>query len=399
MNFSFYIAKRYLFTKSRSKAINYITLIATIGIIVGTAALFIVLSGFAGLKAFSLEFTNLTDPDLKIFPTQSKTFVFSQDQREKMSAINGIATFSEIVEDKVLMRCDDKFLAVNLKGVDVYYPKRTIDSILSYGDWMQPDLPQVVSGWDVSNTLGFNTYDVTRTIRLYAPKPGSGQLLSVKDAFKSIKVVNVGLFQINDALNNSTVFTGIENAKYLFGTPDNAVSAIEITTKDADNLSQIIAELELLFENEVLVKNRVQLNAALYKMLNTEQLAVYLIFTLILIIALFNILGSIIMMILDKQKDLETLFSIGASRKTIQNIFFFQGVLMTVFGGVFGLLLGIVTIVLQQQFALVLITPTLAYPVVLSWVNVGIAFLTILVLGVIASRMASWQIKKLDFSA
>ncbi len=399
MNFSFYIAKRYLFTKSRSKAINYITLIASIGIIVGTAALFIVLSGFAGLKAFSLEFTNLTDPDLKIFPTQSKTFVFSQDQREKMSAINGIATFSEIVEDKVLMRCDDKFLAVNLKGVDVYYPKRTIDSILSYGDWMQPDLPQVVSGWDVSNTLGFNTYDVTRTIRLYAPKPGSGQLLSVKDAFKSIKVVNVGLFQINDALNNSTVFTGIENAKYLFGTPDNAVSAIEITTKDADNLSQIIAELELLFENEVLVKNRVQLNAALYKMLNTEQLAVYLIFTLILIIALFNILGSIVMMILDKQKDLETLFSIGASRKTIQNIFFFQGVLMTVFGGVFGLLLGIVTIVLQQQFALVLITPTLAYPVVLSWVNVGITFLTILVLGVIASRMASWQIKKLDFSA
>mgnify|MGYP001355838929 FL=1 len=388
-----------MFTKSKSKAINYITLIASIGIIVGTAALFIVLSGFAGLKAFSLEFTNLTDPDLKIFPTQSKTFVFSQGQRQKMSTISGIATFSEIVEDKVLMRCDDKFLAVNLKGVDVYYPEETIDSILSYGDWMQPDLPQVVSGWDVSNTLGFNTYDVTRTIRLYAPKPGSGQLLSVKDAFKSIKVVNVGLFQINDALNNSTVFTGIENAKYLFGTPENAVSAIEITTKDADNLSQIIAELKLLFENEVLVKNRVQLNAALYKMLNTEQLAVYLIFTLILIIALFNILGSIVMMILDKKKDLETLFSIGASRKTIQNIFFFQGVLMTVFGGVFGLLLGIVTIVLQQQFALVLITPTLAYPVVLSWANVGIAFLTILVLGVIASRMASWQIKKLDFSA
>ena len=399
MNFSFYIAKRYLFTKSKSKAINYITLIASIGIIVGTAALFIVLSGFAGLKAFSLEFTNLTDPDLKIFPTQSKTFVFSQGQRQKMSAINGIATFSEIVEDKVLMRCDNRFLAVNLKGVDVYYPKETIDSILSYGDWMQPDLPQVVSGWDVSNTLGFNTYDITRTIRLYAPKPGSGQLLSVKDAFKSIKVVNVGLFQINDALNNSTVFTGIENAKYLFGTPENAVSAIEIITEDGDNLSQIIAELELLFGNEVLIKNRIQLNAALYKMLNTEQLAVYLIFTLILIIALFNILGSIVMMILDKQKDLETLFSIGASRKTIQNIFFFQGALMTVFGGVFGLLLGIVTIVLQQQFAIVLITPTLAYPVVLSWANVGIAFLTILVLGVIASRMASWQIKKLDFLA
>ena len=258
-----------MFTKSKNKAINYITLLASIGIVVGTAALFIVLSGFAGLKAFSLEFTNLTDPDLKIVPKQSKTFTFSQQQKEKMAAMKGIISFSEIVEDKVLMRCEDKFLAVSLKGVDRQYPAQTIDSILSYGDWMQPDLPHVVSGWGVSNTLGFNTYDITKTLRLYAPKPGKGQLMSVKDAFRNMKVVNVGLFQINDALNNSRVFTTIENAKYLLGFSNEAVTAIEITTSEAFKQSQMISQLEALFDNQVEVKNRIQLNAALYKMLNT----------------------------------------------------------------------------------------------------------------------------------
>ena len=386
-----------MFTKSKNKAINYITLLASIGIVVGTAALFIVLSGFAGLKAFSLEFTNLTDPDLKIFPKQSKTFTFSQQQKEKMAAMKGVISFSGIVEDKVLMRCEDKFLAVSLKGVDRQYPAQTIDSILSYGDWMQPDLPHVVSGWGVSNTLGFNTYDITKTLRLYAPKPGKGQLLSVKDAFRNMKVVNVGLFQINDVLNNSRVFTTIENAKYLLGFSNEAVTAIEITTSKAFKQSQMISQLEALFDNQVEVKNRIQLNAALYKMLNTEQMAVYLIFTLILAIALFNILGSIVMMILDKKKDLQTLFSLGASRKAVQTIFFAQGFLMSFFGGLMGIFLGVGVIFLQQQFEMVLITPTLAYPVQMSWSNVGIAFFTILVLGTIASLLASCQIKKLEF--
>ena len=119
MNFSIYIAKRYLFAKSKNKAINYITAIAITGIIVGTAALFIVLSGASGLKSFTLKFTNLSDPDIKLLPTQHKTFKFKDGQAEKLKKINGIASFSEIVEDKSLMRCEDKFLSVELKGVEV----------------------------------------------------------------------------------------------------------------------------------------------------------------------------------------------------------------------------------------------------------------------------------------
>ena len=397
MNFPFYIAKRYLFTKSKNKAINYITIIASLGVITGTAALFIVLSGFAGLKAFSLEFTTLTDPDLKLFPEQSKTFIFSNDQRKKMSKIKGINSFSEIVEDKVLITCDDKFLAVDLKGVDSYYPQKTIDSILAYGDWMESDLPQIVSGWDITNKLGFDIYDLTKIIRLYAPRPGTGQLLSIREAFKSMKVVNSGIFQINDNLNNSLIFTSIDNAKYLLGISASEVSSVEIITTERANLKQINSELNNLFGSKIVIKDRTQLNGALYKMLNTEQLVVYLIFTLILIIALFNIVGSIVMMILEKKENLKTLFNIGATKRMVQKVFFLHGLLITFFGGLAGLSLGIIVIFVQQYFELVLITPTLPYPVILSWINILISFATIFILGSIASLLASFSIKKLDF--
>ena len=398
MNFSFYIARRYLFTRSKSKAINYITLIASLGIIIGTCALFIVLSGFSGLKAFSLEFTNLTDPDLKLLPKKSKSFIFTQQQKDKLSNIEGVVSYSAIVEDNILMNCEDRYMPVTLKGIDGTYPKNIIESILTYGDWLEADLPQIVSGWGITNTLGFSTYDITKTIRLYAPRPGTGQILSVRDAFKSLKVINVGIFQINDELNNSMVFTSIDNARYLLGLSNTSLSSIEIEIEEAADINQVKTNIESIFGNRIVIKNRVQLNESLYKMLNTEQLAVYLIFTLILIIALFNIVGSIVMMILDKKDNIKTLFSVGANKTAIQNIFFAQGLLMTVFGGFLGILLGVFIIAVQLYFQPVLITPTLPYPVILSWENVIISFFTILILGTIASRLASLSVKKINLT-
>ena len=387
-----------MFTRSKSKAINYITLIASLGIIIGTCALFIVLSGFSGLKAFSLEFTNLTDPDLKLLPKKSKSFIFTQQQKNQLSNIEGVVSYSEIVEDNILMNCEGRYMPVILKGIDGSYPKNIIESILTYGDWLEADLPQIVSGWGITNTLGFSTYDITKTIRLYAPRPGAGQILSVRDAFKTLKVINVGIFQINDELNNSMVFTSIDNARYLLGLSNTSLSSIEIETDEAADINQIKTNIESVFGNRVVIKNRVQLNESLYKMLNTEQIAVYLIFTLILIIALFNIVGSIVMMIIDKKNNIKTLFSIGASKAAIQNVFFAQGLLMTVFGGFLGILLGVFIITVQLYFEPVLITPTLPYPVILSWANIIISFSTILILGTIASGLASYSVKKINLT-
>ena len=295
MKFSLYIAKRYLFSKSSNNAINIISLVAGLGIVIGTAALFIVLSGFSGLKNFSLEFTSFSDPDLKIVPKTSKTLQFTAAQKQDLEALSSVVLYTEVVEERLLMSCENKHLAVNLKGVDSKYPAATIDSILVYGQWFEANSAQIVAGWGVTNTLGFGIFDVNKGIKLYAPKPGTGQISAVKSAFTSLKVANSGIFQINETLDNSQVFTSIENAKYLLNYDATSFSAIDIYLRDSADEGQVRAALQTIFKEQVAIKNRVQLNDALYKMLNTEHLAVYLIFTLILIIALFNIVGSIIM--------------------------------------------------------------------------------------------------------
>ena len=399
MKFPLYIAKRYLFSKSTNNAINIITLVAGFGIVIGTAALFIVLSGFSGLKNFSLEFTSFSDPDLKIVPTTTKTIPFTAAQKQALTALTSVAFYSEVVEERMLISCENKHLAVTLKGVDTNYPNATIDSILVYGQWFDSESAQIVAGWGVTTELGFGIFDVAKVIKLYAPKPGTGQISSVKGPFTSLKVSNAGIFQINETLDNSQVFTSIENAKYLLNYPPETVSAVEVYLAPSVDEGTARAEIQSVFNNQVTIKNRIQLNDALYKMLNTEHVAVYLIFTLILIIALFNIIGSIIMMILDKKKNLKTLYNLGATVKELRAIFFYQGILMTVIGGSLGLVIGVLIVWLQQQFSLLMITASLAYPVDLQWINVGIVLATILVLGAVASRIASQRIAKTQLNA
>ena len=394
MKFPLYIAKRYLFSKSTNSAINVITLVAGFGVVIATAALFIVLSGFSGLKNFSLEFTSFSDPDLKIVPTTTKTIQFTAAQKQALIALTSVDLYSEVVEERMLMSCENKHLAVTLKGVDTNYPNAIIDSILAYGQWFDSEGAQIVAGWGVTTELGFGIFDVSKVIKLYAPKPGTGQISSVKGAFTSLKVANAGIFQINETLDNSQVFTSIENAKYLLNYQPETVSAIEVYLAPSVDESTARADIQSVFNNQVTIKNRIQLNDALYKMLNTEHVAVYLIFTLILIIALFNIIGSIIMMILDKKKNLKTLYNLGTTVKELRAIFFYQGILMTAIGGSLGLVIGVITIWLQQQFSILMITASLAYPVDLQWVNVGVVLATILVLGAVASRIASQRISE-----
>jgi len=292
------------------------------------------------------------------------------------------------------MNFNNKNLIVNLKGVDENYPKTTIDYILVQGQWFEPNTDQIVAGWGVSYNLSFGIFDYAKTIRISVPKPGKGQISSIKSAFNSISATNSGVFQINEDLDNSYVYANIETVKYLLNYNDNQVSAIEFQLNNLEEIDSVRQQLYEIFGNSVVIKTRAQLNDALYKMLNTENLAVYLIFTLVLIIALFNVIGSIIMMILDKKKNLNTLFNLGVTIKDIRSIFFLQGSLMTVLGGGLGLLLGYVIILLQDWFSLIMITPSLPYPVTIKPINFVIVFITISVLGILASKIASSRISK-----
>ena len=355
MNVSLYIAKRYLFTKSSNNAINFISIIAAIGIIVTSASLIIVLSGFAGLKDFSLQFSSLVDPDLKILPTKGKYFTITSEEIQQLDALEDVASYSKIIEERVILNFEGKNLIATIKGVDENYPKSVIDSIIVQGSWLEPDTNQIVAGWGVANNLSFGIFDYAKTIRIYVPKPGKGQLSSIKNAYSSIHASNAGIFQINEELDNTYVYANFETAQHLLSYKKNQISAIEVLLKTSEDSENITQQLRSIFGDSIQVKNRMQLNDALYKMLNTEYLAVYLIFTLVLIIALFNIIGSIIMMILDKKKNLNTLFNLGVTVKEIQRVFFLQGSLMTILGGALGLLLGFIIVWIQKIFSLLFI--------------------------------------------
>jgi len=395
LNVSLYIAKRYLLSKSSNNAINFISIIAAIGVVLGSASLFIVLSGFAGLKDFTLQFSSLVDPDLKAEPATGKSFVLSENEKIKLNNIEGLAYYSKIIEERVIISFDDKSYLATIKGVDENYQKvNTIDSVIAQGNWLSQNSNEIVVGWGISTNLSFGVLDYGKSLSLYVPKPGKGQVSSAKDAFSIVKALNVGIFDINENLNDTYVFAPISLAQELLNYEPNQVSALEFKIKENVDEGAVKDNIKSALGNKILIKNRAQLNNTLYKMLNTENLAVYLIFTLVLIIALFNVIGSIIMMILDKRKSLNTLFNLGATIKDIRKIFFFQGALMSIVGGLIGLALGLLIVFLQKQFGLVMITASLAYPMSIKLTNLILVFVTISILGIAASRIASIRVTK-----
>ena len=395
MNFPFYIARRYLFSKSSSNAINIITVIAAIGVFAGAFALFIVLSGFAGLKDFSLSFSNQYDPDLKVFPASGKSFMFSAEEKEALQKIEGIRNFSEVIEERVFLEFSGKNKTAFIKGVDENYLKvNKLDSAIVFGTWLVPGENQVVIGNTISQELSLGTFNYRNLLEILVPRPGTGQITDPTNAFNSDNTIVSGIYSINEELDDKYVYSSLSFARELLELQPNEITNLELKIASGVNPEEIKQKISAVLDEPVEIKNRAQLNDALYKMLNTENLAVYLIFTLVLIIALFNVVGSIIMVILDKRANIKTLFSLGATPLQIRNIFFAQGVFMTFLGGTFGLIASILLVYLQLQYDLVMITPSLPYPVSITWENILIVIVTIGALGTLASYIAASRSKK-----
>ncbi|MEO7977622.1 FtsX-like permease family protein [Flavobacterium sp.] len=395
MNFPLYIAKRYIFSRSKNNAINVINYIASMGIIVGTMALFVVLSVFSGLKVFSLSFTNEIDPDLKMTSTLGKSFFISPDQEKEIKNIQGIASYTKIIEERVLFLFKDKQQVTYLKGVDSVYPVvNDIKKKLFNGQWLKPDTYQVVIGYGIAQDFSMGILDFENPLQIFAPKPGKGAIDNPEEAFNKTDVLPVGIYSVSEELDSKYVFADLGLVQELLMYKPNQISGIELNLKENADENAVKEKLQTIFKNKITLKNRAQLNESLYKMLNTENIAVYLIFTLVIIVALFNLIGALIMMILDKKGNLKTLFNLGTPIHHLRKIFLLQGTLLSVFGGIIGLILGIVLVVLQQQYELIMITPTLAYPVVFTLENVLIVMGTIISLGFVASLIASSRVSK-----
>lgn len=394
MNFPFYIAKRYALSFSKSTTINIITGIASLGIIVSAMALFIVMSVFSGLKEFSLSFSNSTDPDLKIEASKGKSFLISDEQEKKILKSNLFSSYSKVVEERVLFLYDEKEQVAYVKGVDSAYTKvTTFNKQLYAGSWLEPETNQAIIGAGMMRKLSVGLLDFNNRLGVIAPKVKKDQLNS-EDDFKKASLIPVGVYSLNDEIDNKYVFCDIEIAQQLLGFKPNQFTNIEFKLSPNSSEEKAISELESIFKDKIIIKNRAQLNDSLYKMLNTENFIVYSIFTLVIILTLFTLAGALIMMIIDKKANLKTLYNLGVEIKQLRNIFLFQGSLLTFFGGIVGLLLGIIIVIIQQQFELVMVNESLPYPIVFEVKNILIVIATIYILGIIASWIASNTVSK-----
>ena len=294
----------------------------------------------------------------------------------------------------MLFHYDGKDKVAVLKGVDSIFGKvNNIEKSLYNGIWIKPNTYQAVIGYGIANDLSMGLFDFTNVLEAYVPKPGKGNIDNPEEAFSKTNLIPVGIYAINEDLDNKYVFADIGLVQELLQYPPNQVSAIEIKLAPGADENAVITSLQKIFKN-VEIRTRAQQNDSLYRMLNTENLAVYLVFTLFIIMALFTLIGALIMMILEKRQNLKTLLNLGATVGELRKVFLFQGTSLTVLGGAFGLLIGIVVVILQQRFQWIMITETLAYPVVFSGTNVIVVLLTISTVGLLASWFAASRVSR-----
>ena len=393
MSFPYYIAKRYLFSKTSNNAINIITIIASFGVIVGSLALFVILSGFSGLRTFSYSLLDVSDPDIKITTTKGKSFFITENLQQELSINTSIKETTKVIEERVFLEYNEKTEIAYIKGVEENYTKISkIDSSLSIGIWLQKKFSNTaVIGRGISNKLSLGILNYGEPLKIMIPKPGKG-FINPRNPFYKIETQIVGVYQGTEEFESKYVFTSIELARDLLRFKENQVTAIELKLLNSNDSDEVASNLRSVLGTNFKVQTKEQLNEVFYKVINTENFVSYLIFTLIVIIALFNVIGAIIMMIIDKKQNLKTLFNLGTTVKEIKKIFILQGFLLTFFGMCIGLFLGIILVFLQKKFELFMIVPNLAYPVEFRFMNLVIVFFTITILGFIAAKIASSRI-------
>ena len=232
MKTSFYIARRYLVSKSSNNAINSMSFLAVFGVLISSAALFVVLSGFNGLKEYTLEFVSYASPDIQASAASGKSFYLNDAEFEKLVSQPEFSRVFRAVKERVLIKSNRNSQIVQLNGVDERFPLKVIDSLVVEGRWFSSKEKEIVVGWGVANSLGLETFDNINAPIVYAPKPGSGQLLSVNDAFRSMPFLSVGVFEINEELNNTEAFASLNVVQKLLGYKANQYSSVNFYFSD-----------------------------------------------------------------------------------------------------------------------------------------------------------------------
>jgi lipoprotein-releasing system permease protein len=387
----FFIARRYLFAKKSHNIINIISGISAGGIMVGTMALIIVLSVFNGFEHVIVSLFNTFDPDIRITLVEGKTFHEGDIAADRIKKMNGIVRYTDVLEENALLRCNNKQYFATIKGVSPEFQQSSgLDSMLVEGDMVLESKgePVAVAGRGVAFYLGLNPQDMVHKLEIYVPRRGA-TAARPDEAFNSASLFTSGIFAIQDDFDSKYVLLPIAFTRELLNYTDE-VTAVELGLKKGTETEQIQKDLQAIVGPRFKVENRFQQQSTLYSLMKSEKLAVFFILGFILLIASFNVIGSLSMLIIEKKKDIKILGSMGADERLIRRIFLVEGLLVTTLGALTGLILGAGICWVQQHFGLVKLQVSGgsflidSYPVSMQLFDFVMVFLTVFFIGLAA---------------
>jgi lipoprotein-releasing system permease protein len=391
MKLPLFIARRYFFSRHSATAVNILAGISITGLAIGTGALLVILAAFNGLEDLVKSFYASFDPDMKVEIRIGKNFLLDEEKINTLLRWEEITSVSPVLEERVLLRYRDQEFIASARGVDSSYAYTTGIAEAIYRGNYKVQHPDAVVGIGVAYNLGMSYVGRTETIEMFVPKASAKNLNRPERAFNQDIIYPAGMFSVQPEFDIRYVLTDLSRLQRM-SEQEGVVSALEIKLAEGVRAAKVQEKLQAFFGDDFQVRNRIEQQAAFYKVMRAEGLLTYLIFTLILLISSFTLMGSLSMMILDKKKDLHTLWFLGMPRNDLRRVFFTEGLLITVAGACIGLFLGGLFTAFQHYFGLVTMGAGYvveAYPVRLNPLDVAKVLATVLIIGLSISFLAS----------
>ena len=394
MNTSFYIARRYLFAKKSTHAINIISGISAVGVFVGSAALIIILSVFNGFEGLVLKMYNTFTPQILISPAIGKTFDPDLPAFKALEKDGRVWTFTEVLAENAVLKYRDKQAVGLVKGVSADFMKnKALDSIVVNGQFVLQNAngPYMVVGAALQNYLMINTNDPFSPVEVFSPnKDAALNSFIPTDDFTLLRLPVSGVYEVQQDFDNIAIVPISVTREMLH--EEKKISSIEVNLQPGVDADRFKSEIQKKIGADFEVRGRLEQNRALYNVLSSEKWMVYFILTFIVVIAIFNIIGSLTMLVIEKIQDINVLNSLGAGKNLIRRIFLYEGMMITLAGCVGGLIVGWLFCLAQAHFGWVKMGEGLeAYPVSIKLNDFILVFITVYVFSFIASALASRQ--------
>ena len=401
----FLFAWRYFKAKKSINAINVIARISIAAIVVGTAALILVLSVFNGFEDLVKSLYSSFYADLRISPPEGKTVTITRAQLQKLKEVSGIKIFSLVVEEKAFLQNGEYQSVVYMKGVDDNY--RYVSGVADHivkgeYDLGTEETPKLILGAGVESALGIQADRNIFALRIYLPRKGKTELLDPMENISSDTIRTAAAFIIQQDFDNKYAITNIDFAKRALKLGPDEYTGLEIKLNDPSQADDIKKQVQKIFNGPYTIENRYQQNQSLYSVMNMERWIIYGVLSLILVVAAFTMISALRMLILEKEKDINVLYALGGNKGFIQKIFLSEGLLLASIGCVVGMLLALLIAVLQIRYHLIPLQGGSFlidyFPVKLQPMNFLLVSATVFVIALIASWLPSRRVLSQEFS-